>query len=359
MTQFGQSIPKPLDEPGKLRKIVAQVFAGQSGWQVGVQDEPAVSVIAGADAQDDCAVLRIDQPVDLVVGSDYVRGSKFFLYEYGLLDDFDIGWYLAAANFSDIAAMGAEPVALLSVVRYPRNMPDESFGRVLRGIADSCASVNAINIGGDIGTAERLFLSASALGVVAQGQALLRSGARPGDLVCVTGATGTAGAALAYFRSLDSGQISRRLGANEEEALLRPWRRARAKVAEGRVLATSALATACIDTSDGLKGALQGLAEQSHVGIEVDMTKIVVESLVEKAAQSLQRSAYDFVFGDSVDFELAFTVRSQDVEALADAFERAGLSFYPIGTVTAGADVLACMPDGSLEALHGEPWSHK
>src|SRR5205823_3775557 len=130
----------------------------------------------------------------LDAGSDYVRGSKFTLFELGHLSHYDLGYYLAIANFSDIAAMGAKPLALLSVVRYPPEMADSDFDLVLQGIADGAQACSAANVGGDIGEAERLMLSATALGVCAPGRALLRSGAKAGDVLCLTGEVGTAGA---------------------------------------------------------------------------------------------------------------------------------------------------------------------
>ena len=161
----------PLDPTSlhRLANIVARIFAGQSGnksLSVQLSDETGADLTAGVDAQDDCAVFRLTGEQDLVVGSDYVRGPKFRLYEMGLLDDYDVGYYLIAANVSDIAAMGARPIGVVTVVRYPPDMSDDTFTSTLRGIRDACRHFSAPNVGGDIGGAERLILSATALGVV-------------------------------------------------------------------------------------------------------------------------------------------------------------------------------------------------
>src|ERR1700677_1411344 len=104
------------DEPTKLARIVIPELADESeGWQASLANGADARLIAGALAQDDCAIFQLRGDQDLVLGSDYVRGSKFHLYELGYLSNFDIGYYLAMANFSDIAAMGAQPIALLSV----------------------------------------------------------------------------------------------------------------------------------------------------------------------------------------------------------------------------------------------------
>ena len=137
------------DEPTRLERIVAPTFADESeGWEAELNNGSVAKLIAGVLAQDDCAVFGLRGSQDLVLGSDYIRGSQFRLYELGFLDNFDIGYYLASANFSDIAAMGAQPIALLSVIRYPKAMPDSEFQRILQGIQAACKEVGARNVGG-------------------------------------------------------------------------------------------------------------------------------------------------------------------------------------------------------------------
>ena len=101
----------------------------------------------GAASGDDCAVVHIDGSVDLVVGSDYVRGPKFMLYESGHLTLADLGRFCVTANASDLAAMGAAPLGFLSVVRYPSEMSEDEFREVLSGIDQAC--VQYLRLGGD------------------------------------------------------------------------------------------------------------------------------------------------------------------------------------------------------------------
>src|SRR5215475_3305814 len=256
------------DEPTRLETVVAKIFAAQS--QVAplrVSDTATVQLLEGADGQDDCAVFRMSGEQDLVVGSDYVRGPKFRLYEFGLLDEYDLGYYLAAANLSDIAAMGASPIGLLSVVRYPPQMTDAEFASVLLGIKDACRNFGTSNIGGDIGGAERLILSAAALGVCRPGQSLLRRGAKPGDHLFLTGPTGIAGAAMQY---LTSDVTLATIDAHFRGRLLAAWKRPQARVREGIYLGNSGLATSCQDTSDGLKAAIESLGDASGVGFRIE-----------------------------------------------------------------------------------------
>ena len=187
------------DEPSRVAQIVKSFLGGQTGAIVGPESEPLARLVIGGDRKDDCAAYEVYRPVTIVVGTDYVRGPKFALYELGLLSNFDIGYYVVAANVSDIAAMGATPLGVLTVVRYPNDLDDESFEQIMAGIHQAVADFGTLNVGGDIGQAERIILSATAFGLCEQGKVLSRSGSRPGDLLCVTGPCGVLGAAVAYF----------------------------------------------------------------------------------------------------------------------------------------------------------------
>ncbi|MEV5703869.1 thiamine-phosphate kinase [Actinoallomurus sp. NPDC052274] len=345
------------DEPTRLSEIVAPLFADQAkGWWTQLTGGERVELLAGADAQDDCAVFRVNGPQELVIGSDYVRGAKFRLYELGYLNEYDVGYYLAMANFSDIAAMGAQPVALLSVIRYPRSMPDEVFRMVVEGVRAACDEVGAPNVGGDIGTAERLILSGSALGAVESGGTLRRNGARSGDRLCVTGFTGLAAAAQRYFGNFDSGGT--RISAEKEGCLLAAWKRPQALVEHGRLLSTSGVVTSCQDSSDGLKAAILSIAAQSGVGFLVDEDALPVADLVAEIAVLSGSEPRDLVLGDSVDFQLVFTMPAEHLPGLRARFAAHDLSFVEIGTATTSREVMLRRKDGTMEDLPGAAWRH-
>ncbi|MCE7008591.1 thiamine-phosphate kinase [Kibdelosporangium philippinense] len=337
------------DEPTRLAEYIAKIFRLDTGTnEVEVAPGTSARTVFGADAQDDCAVVRMTGEQDLVVGTDYVRGPKFRLYEMGHLSLFDLGYYLVAANVSDVAAMGARPLGLLSVVRYPPDMPDDDFLQVLAGIRAAASDFRCPSIGGDIGSAERLFLSATALGVCPPGKALLRNGARPGDVLCLTGPTGTAGAAMAYLRSgLEHAEIER----EHREVLLSSWQRPRAKVAEGALLGDSGVVTSCQDTSDGLKAAVHGIADASGVGFVIDQARIPVAAEVRAVCKFLGTDLMATVMGDSVDFQLVFT-------APRDELSRLGLEIHPIGVATRERSVVLAGAGARRSELPGAAWRH-
>jgi thiamine-monophosphate kinase len=315
----------------------------------------AAILTEGVTSQDDCAVFKFNGDQELVVGSDYIRGSKFRLYEYGLLSNYDIGYYLVAANISDVAAMGARPIGLLTVVRYPPQMSDEEFSYVLEGIRDACAEFNTPNVGGDIGGAERLILSATALGVCRPGGSLLRRGAQPGDVLCITGSTGTAGAAMQYFRS---GKRSPDIEAKLRENLLDAWRQPVARVREGICLGDSGLVTACQDTSDGLKATIESISVASGVGFIVNEESLLVPPEVTAVCNFIGLDVLSVVMGDSVDFQLVFTVPERHLGALQHKFAKQGLDMWPIGQATTTKPVVLRSASGTLGPLPGEAWRH-
>lgn len=346
------------DEPTRLAQIIVPAFAGESeGWDADLANGANAKLLAGALAQDDCAIFQLCGNQDLVIGSDYVRGSKFRLYELGYLDNYDIGYYLAMANFSDIAAMGAQPVALLSVIRYPKDMPDEEFEAIIRGIQAGCAQAGARNVGGDIGSAERIILSAAAIGIVEPGAALRRRGAHDGDILCVTGYTGIAGAAQKYFYDLEKGEHS--LPAEIEDRLLSAWRRPRARVREGRVLSSSQVVTSCLDSSDGLKAAIETLATASGVGFSVQEYSLPIAPAVEAVCKLRELDVLEVIFGDSVDFQLVFTVSPDKIDDLEKSFTSDGLEFFKIGIATSDPQVILVNRRDELSPLPGEGWRHQ
>jgi thiamine-monophosphate kinase len=344
------------DEPTRLETMVAKVFAESAhGFTASLPDGASIRLVEGADAQDDCAVFQCRGSYDLVVGSDYVRGPKFRLFEAGFLNEYDLGYYLAAANFSDVAAMGAKPIGLLTVVRYPPDMSDTSFAAVLRGIAEACEVFGAPNVGGDIGSAERLILSGTAMGICEPGRALLRRGARPGDFLCLVGATGMAGAAMAYLRSQ---QESALIEAEHKEALLAAWRRPQAQVLEGWQLGRCGLVTSCQDTSDGLKAAIESIAMASGVGFQVDERCLPVSDEVSAVCRHLDLDPMSVVLGDSVDFALVFTVSPSNFDELGAIFEASALKFTLIGRATSGRSVTLRNASGAMRPLPGQAWRH-
>ncbi|MFJ1458105.1 thiamine-phosphate kinase [Nocardia sp. N2S4-5] len=350
MTAYALTTETPRDEPSKIADIVVPAMGAEES-DTTLTDGATSELLLGAGAQDDCAAFRLTGDQILVAGTDYIRGPKFSLYEKGFLNNYDIGWYLAGANISDVAAMGAMPLGLLSVVRYPKDLPDSDFSDLIEGIRDGARSAGALNVGGDIGSAERIILSASAFGVVEPANILTRTSARPGQLICVTGPTGLAGSAMKLANAGED------LHDAKYAALLGKWKRVTPRVTHGRIFAVNPAVSAGIDTSDGLKGAIETLAHASGVSAVIDADMLPIEDSVRQAAQHLTCDVLDLVFGDSVDFELVVTVDAEAVDALVADCTEAGLDLHVIGRIDSGSGAVLRRGEETFD-LPGAAWRH-
>src|SRR4029077_1694630 len=225
------------------------------------RDGASTGVFLGVEAQDDAAVIRLTEDRYLVIASDFIRGTGFYLFELGYLNHYDLGYYLVVANLSDIAAMGARPMGLTTVIRYNPLMTDEQFTQVCCGIRDASRAYDVAVVGGDTGGYVSDVFAATAFGISNSGRVLLRSGAEIGDLVCISGTIGLPIAAIAYFKSakLQGCSLSHEL----EHQLLQSWKKPSARVKEGILLAERRIAHACQDVSDGLKATVEQMSSLS------------------------------------------------------------------------------------------------
>jgi thiamine-monophosphate kinase len=340
------------DEKARVDQLAQLLAASPGSW---FAEDLAARVTVGASDGDDAAVVEVSGASSIVVASDYVRGVKFALYEAGLLSYYDLGWYLAAANLSDIAAMGAIPIGLLTVVRYDASMDDEAFLDVMRGAKDAAAQVGAAVLGGDSGGAERLILSAAAIGFASPGSCLTRGAARPGDLICLTGSVGAPAAAIVHFVRREPAPTTD----DVVEDLLRAWRRPIPRVAEGRVLAACGGRVACQDVSDGLRSTLVELARVSGVRFVVDRDAIPIDPAVSAVADLYDLDALALATSASVDFELLFTLPADRLATIRQAFDAGGHQLHVIGVVEEGGGAVMKTNDGAVVPFPGVEWRHQ
>ncbi|MCR8671693.1 thiamine-monophosphate kinase, partial [Agrococcus sp. HG114] len=145
---------------------------------------------------DDAAVVRAPDGRVVVTTDTMLEGADFRLDWSGWRD---LGWKAAASNLADVAAMGAVPTALVVALAVPRSTRVGEIERFARGLADGVAAMapGCGVVGGDLGTAERVTIAVTAFGDLRGRDAVLRSGARPGDRVCVVGTLGLSATGLA------------------------------------------------------------------------------------------------------------------------------------------------------------------
>lgn len=277
---------------------------------------------------DDGAVLRPPPGHDLVAVSDtLVEGVHF---PEGSSPE-SIGHRSLAVNLSDIAAMGAMPAWALLSLTLP-TAKEAWLAGFARGFGELARRHEVALVGGDT-TCGPLTLGVQVLGWVPSGTGLRRSGARPGDLLCVSGTPGDAAAGLALWQRERADESSETHRA-AEMALRARFEYPTPRIALGRRLLE--LASACIDISDGLIGDVAKLATASGCVAHIDLSRLprslALDALV-AAGRFTEDEAIRFALQGGDDYELVFSVPPQRLDSL-DAGPAA--EFTVIGELTAG-----------------------
>jgi thiamine-monophosphate kinase len=257
---------------------------------------------------DDCAVIAPAPGMQIALSTDTLVEGRHFL---STVDPVKLGHKALAVNLSDLAACGARPLGFTLALTLPR--ADEAwlagFSKGLLALADAH---DCELIGGDT-TAGPLTIGITVLGEVPTGGALLRSGAKPGDELWVSGLPGEARLALEAFR----GTLTPPLSADSFEATRHRMECPTPRVSLG--LALRGLATSAIDVSDGLLGDLRHILRKSRVGARIDVADLPLSPwLAERSAD--EQLECTLAGGD--DYELIFTTpagRASEVQALATA----------------------------------------
>jgi thiamine-monophosphate kinase len=247
----------------------------------------------------------------LVVTTDVLVEGLDFTAE--LSEPEDWGWKAVVANLSDLAAMAAEARWLVLALTAPEATPVPTLERVYAGVREACLEFGVALVGGDVSDGPALSLAVTALGEAER--PVLRSGARPGDRLAVTGPLGAAAAGLALLQSQDPA-AEELLG--RFPALAAAHRRPRPALTMGVALSRAG-ATAMIDVSDGLAGDALHLAESSGVGVEIHDAAVPLAPGVTETASLLGLDPLTLALGGGEDFVLAAALpRAADLGGVLD-----------------------------------------
>jgi len=277
-----------------------------------------ITELLGIAEKDDCAILS--------VGKEYLVWTADMLHEKAdfpsIATPWQMGWMSVAVNLSDIASMGAEPLGLLLAVGLAPKTDMSIVDELFAGFGDCARQYGTKILGGDLDSHEELTITGTALGRVEKDLVLKRDGAKPRDLLCVTGFLGSAGAGLRLALAEDESSKQNKL----VRKLLEPCPRLK----EGRALALSKSATSMMDNSDGLALSLFDLAKASGVGFLVREDRLPIDPDVEELAKDRDDLLYLALHAGG-DFELVFTVRPKRLEDARNA-----CNFSVIGEVLEG-----------------------
>ena len=282
---------------------------------------------------DDGAVLEVPAGQQLVVSTDTLNAGVHFPVD---ADAVSVGHKSLAVNLSDLAAMGAEPAWFTLNLSLPQ-IDTSWLDGFCQGLYALAREHQVQLVGGDT-TRGPLAIGIAIHGLVPLGQALLRRGARVGDLIYVTGELGDAALGLLQH----TGKLP--LPQAERAQVLRRLHTPMPRVREA--LALRGLATACIDISDGLVADLGHILDASQVGARIDLTRLPLSAVYRRQLASL---GWEWALGHGDDYELCFTLPAARQAAMREATQQ-----FPCGVTCLG--VIEAQPGLRITDAAGQPY---
>ncbi len=293
-------------------------------------DRPVVAPGVVTGIGDDGAVLQADAGREQLQVIDTLVEDVHFPHD---CDPYDIGYRVVAVNLSDIAAMGGRPRWMTLALTLPPK--DETWiDGFAAGLFDAAAEFDVALVGGDTTSGGAVVATVHMTGEVEAGKALLRSGARPGDTIYVSGTLGDAAAGLELIKR-----------GERVEPLASRFLRPCARIAAGQALVGHA--SAAIDVSDGLAGDLRKLLDASGVGAIIDIERVPMSTALTEHFSEDEARRFALTGGD--DYELCVTAASDRLEVVDD--------LVSIGEVTTGSD-LVCRLHGGIVDIDDSGYRH-
>jgi thiamine-monophosphate kinase len=322
-------------DENQLLARIAQAFGGKPGnrnrpLKLGIGDDAAL-----CDPRGGC---------ETILTCDWFLEGTHFLRNLHSADA--IGWKCLARAVSDVAAMGGTPRCFLLSLALPLSQTGRWLDEFLKGLKRAAKEFGCALAGGDTTRKELILISVSVVGEVGAGQAVLRSGARPGDLIYVSGRLGEAEFGLRLLRKAKA-------RAKPRDPLLRKDLYPEPRLRLGQWLAKKRIASAMMDLSDGLSNDLTRLCAASGVGARVEEGKLPAAKLpaanLRGDVQPLELALHG---GD--DYELLFTVPTAKARLLPRSFE--GVTLTQIGEVTREKKINVRKVGGRSIALTPHGW---
>lgn len=293
---------------------------------------------------DDAALFRPRAGHELILTCDWFLEGTHFLRDKHPADS--VGWKCLARALSDVAAMGGIPSCFLLSLALPPSHTGHWLDEFLGGLRRASGRFGSALAGGDTTRRKEILINITVVGEVQTGRAVLRSGARPGDLLYASGNLGEAELGLHIL-----GRTQRPV--SPRDPLLKKHLYPEPRIALGQWLAKKRLASAMMDLSDGLSSDLPRLCAASGVGARMESSKIPRTGNLD-AARKLGLDPLDLALHGGDDYELLFSVPSQKAKSLPGAFQ--GVKLTPIGRITQKAKSVVCDKNGRERPLLAGGW---
>ena len=275
----------------------------------------------------DSAFLKIEISRDELLLLNTDRSGINVAYSLGLSDAECLGDFAVSHAVSDILAGGGDVIAVTLALLLPEHLEIDFVEKVVEGANKAARRYGATIVCGDTKENPKFAAVVTAIGKCKEGHQLLRSGARVGDLIVVSGELGTmAAGVLAYKKSLE-------LNASEQSVFRDSLRKQRPPFPLTREVAKEKIANACMDNSDGLSGTIYSICSNSNVGAVIDKHSVPISTYVKKVANMIGTDPFTFALG-SGDWRHVYAVSPQNWKAFLEVAELAGETPRVIGNFT-------------------------
>lgn len=290
---------------------------------------------------DDCAVMPAGDG-ELLFSTDLLMEGVHFLRSESSPED--VGWKAAAVNLSDIAAMGGTPVATFLSIALPKDAQGEWAERFIEGYTHISRQYDVLLLGGDTTSSLRhIAVNVGVLGRCPSGKRLMRSGAKIGETIYVTGPLGdSAGGLQAILKGTNRTE--------EVNTLILRHKRPVPRIDAGRILMETGKVGAMMDISDGIASDLRHILNASGIGAVIALDKLPYSPELDAVCEEQGWDRFELATSGGEDFELLFT----GPEGLESEL---GIEVYPIGRTVPGNDIIWTI-GGKAEHIDFEGYKH-
>ncbi|MBI5826313.1 MAG: thiamine-phosphate kinase [Deltaproteobacteria bacterium] len=324
-----KTLLKGIGEEALIKGLAAKFPSGHPRVIKGIGDDAAVIAEAGGKA--------------LLTTTDILIEGTHFRREY--TDAYLLGRKALSISLSDIAAMGGIPLFFLTSIALPPDTEKGFLDGLYRGLSDVAFDFGALLIGGNTARSGKVMVATTVLGEASAEEVVYRGGAREGDDIYVTGATGVSALGLKILKGRGLGVLRKKTRAGRAALKhLDPTPRVEA----GRALATGRLATAMMDISDGLALDLKRMCEESGTGAVIKVDRLPVADEL-RGGQATHGEILDLIVSGGEDYELLFTARGRDSGRIASLSRRLSLPMTAIGKVTEKSGGIRFVHDDGTE----------
>ena len=300
---------------------------------------------------DDCAVLPWTKRERLLVTTDMLIEDRHFIWKR--IAAADLGYKALAVNLSDIAAMGGRPKWALLSIGIPAGIELDWLDEFFKGWREAAKPSGVRLVGGDTTKSPGgIVINVVVVGTVQAGREKLRSAARPGDIIAVTGTLGDSRAGLCVLLGGDARD-------SDEARLISLHHRPRPHLEEGEWLGMRGGVRAMMDVSDGIDSDLRRIMERSNVGAAVDLEKLPLSPALVRVARRRRFDPIETAAAGGEDYCLLLTVAPENFESLSAAFARRfSRPLWAVGTIRPKSSGLRYFLHGRRTRLRSRGFDH-